>query len=255
MRTDIEATHPDGVSEKLDAYVPPGAGPFPIAILVHGGGWSSGEEAAGISGDVQALAEANFTWFSIDYRMGPVSKWPACYVSDMKSAIVWVKRARAAEYKGDPNRIALIGYSAGGELVTLAAVQGDESTRVQAVVGFAPPTDMVTDTKRRGGLSTSLKNLFGTTSVEEAQARLHEMSAIDYLKPGLPPFLLIQGNADKSVPYEQTQAFGAKLKEVGVPVEFITRLIRGRMMCWRWEKIDPDYRGKVVAWLEKALGR
>jgi acetyl esterase/lipase len=249
----IEYASINGESLKLDAAVPDGDGPFPIAILVHGGGWSGGEKQHEFPVLFQSLSEAKFTWFSIDYRLAPAHKWSACF-QDMQAAIKWVK-AHAAEYKGDPNRIALIGYSAGGELATLAAAKADDATRVAAVVGFAPPTDMVADTARRNGLSTSLKNLLGITTVDDhATALLHEMSPIDFLHPGLPPFLLIQGTADKSVSYDQTQHFAERLKELNVPCEFIT-IDNGPHDVLQWESLDPDYRAKVVAWLQKTLGK
>jgi prolyl oligopeptidase len=244
---DIEYENIAGESIKLDAAVPEGDGPFPIAILVHGGGWSSGDKQREFPVMFQALSAAKFTWFSIDYRLGPTHKWPACY-EDMKAAIRWVK-AHAAHYKGDPKRIALIGYSAGGELTTLAATQVGDDLQVAAVVGFSPPTDMVADTARRNGLSTSLKSLFGITTVDDhATALLHEMSPIDFVHPGLPPFLFIQGDADKSVMYPQTQAFAAKLKSVGVSEEFIT-VPGGPHDILQWEALLPDYREQVVDWL------
>jgi alpha-L-fucosidase 2 len=147
LLTDIEYGRADGESLRLDVNVPDGAGPFPVAILVHGGGWSAGDKRGtdkpGSSADIspwfEPLTAAGFTWFSINYRLAPTHRWPACF-EDVQTAIRWVK-AHAAEYRGDPRRIALFGHSAGGHLVCLAAVQAQADTRVQAVVGFAPVTD------------------------------------------------------------------------------------------------------------------
>ena len=69
-------------------------------------------------------------------------------------------RAHAAEFKGDPKRIVIFGHSAGGHLATLAGVRGSGDTAVQAVVGYAPVTDLELDSVARGGLSTSLQKLF-----------------------------------------------------------------------------------------------
>ncbi len=75
----------------------------------------------------EPLSRANFTWFTIDYRLAPENRWPACF-DDVQTAIRWVKQ-HAAEFKGDPERIALIGYSAGGHLATLA---GTDQARTRA---------------------------------------------------------------------------------------------------------------------------
>ena len=118
---DLEYARPDGVSLKLDVNVPEGAGPFPIAILVHGGGFTNVNQRQFVTPLFAPLTEAKFTWFSINYRMAPQNFWPACF-EDTQTAIRWVK-AHCAEYKGDPNRIALLGYSAGGHLALLAALR------------------------------------------------------------------------------------------------------------------------------------
>ncbi|HET7535264.1 MAG TPA: alpha/beta hydrolase, partial [Candidatus Didemnitutus sp.] len=128
LHPDIEYGRADGVSLKLDVSVPEGEGPFPVAILVHGGGWSSGDKAGsdkpGNGADITPwfapLTTAKFTWFSINYRTAPEHRWPACF-EDVQTAIRWVK-AHAKEFKGDPNRIAILGHSAGGHLACLAGV-------------------------------------------------------------------------------------------------------------------------------------
>src|SRR5579871_2560120 len=236
-RFDIEYGRADGESLKLDAYAPDDAGSFPVIIVVHGGGWSSGDKRKDMGPILDPLTKSSaFTCFSINYRLAPTNHWPACF-EDLQAAIRWVK-AHASEYKGDPTRVALLGYSAGGELVCLAATLTKNDTGVQAVVGLSPPTDMVTDTERRGGLSKSLQMLFGQETVDDhAHSLLKEMSAIDFVKPGLPPFLIIQGDADKTVPYDQTLHFQAKLKESGVPCELVT--LKGTPhRITDWDKFD-----------------
>ncbi len=249
---DIEYGRASGVSLRLDAHVPDGRGPFPMVIMVHGGGWMSGDKHKDITVVLEPLTKSGeFTWFSINYRIAPTNRWPACF-EDVQTAIRWVK-AHAMEYKGDPQRVALMGYSAGGQLACQAAVLAKEDTRVQAVVGFSPPTDMVADTERRGGLSKSLQALFGRETVDDTtKALLKEMSPINFIKPGLPPFLFIQGDADKTVPYDQTLAFMAKLKENGVTNDIV--MIKGAPhRITEWDKFDPSYHEKLLAWLEQKL--
>src|SRR5258708_2167758 len=102
----IEFAAPGGVSLKLDAYVPDGPGPFSTCILVHGGGWRNGNKRVYITPLFEPLTKAGFVWFTINYRLAPAHRWPAC-AEDVAAAVKWVK-AHAIEYKVDPKRIALI---------------------------------------------------------------------------------------------------------------------------------------------------
>jgi alpha-L-fucosidase 2 len=255
ITTDIGYGGPGGnESQRLDAAVPEGPGPFPMVIIVHGGGWSSGDKAKDIIPLFAPLSHAHFTWFSINYRLAPKDQWPACF-DDVQTAIRWVK-AHAAEYKGDPNRLVLIGYSAGGHLICQAVVTAKDDTRVQAAIGLAPPTDLVADTQRRGGISPSLSKVLGCPVGPPNAATLailHDLSPINYVKAGLPPFLLIHGTADQSVPYSQSINFQARLKQAGVPCQLIT--IQGAPHnIGTWEKLDPQYINKMIAWIQQTLG-
>jgi len=254
IKTDIEYGTAGGESLKLDANTPDGDGPYPVVILVHGGGWHIGDKAALYHIPTEKLTAAKFTWFSVNYRLSsPTVHWPDCF-EDVKTAIRWVK-AHAAEYKGDPNRIALIGYSSGGHLVCLTATTADDDTRVQAVVGMSPPTDLEFDLVRRGGLSSSLQTLLNRPQAVDDEARkiLHEMSAINHVKPGLPPFLLMEGDKDKSIPFQSTLNFQAKLKANGVACDFI--VLKGAPHDIRhWKEFDPDFEQQYVDWLIKTIG-
>jgi alpha-L-fucosidase 2 len=252
-RTNIEYANVAGVSLRLDAGVPDGSGPFPIAIVVHGGGWSSGDKQKDIDVLFEPLSRAKVAWFSINYRLAPTNPWPAGF-EDVQTAIRWVK-ANAAEFKGDPKRVALLGYSAGGHLVCQAAVQARQDTQVQAVVGFAAPTDLVSDTARRGGLSKSLQALLGRPEkiTPETQKVLHQLSPLDFIKPGLPPFLLIHGTEDKSVPYDQSVRFQARLKENSVPCDLIT-LKGAPHRISEWSTFQPGYGDQMAQWLSRTLG-
>jgi alpha-L-fucosidase 2 len=258
--TDVEYGHAGGEVLKLDVSMPEGKGPFPIAILVHGGGWSSGDKSGtdkpGSSADISpwfaAFNAAKFTWFSINYRCAPKNRWPAC-LDDVETAIRWVK-AHAADYKGDPNRIALVGHSAGGHLVCLAATVVDDSIRVQAVVGFAAVTNHEQDLPVRGGLSTSLQNLLDRPKAltPESLGLLREISPLNHVRPGLPPFLLIHGDADKTVPIQQSRDFQAKLKANDVRCDLI--VIPGAPHALAtWKKLQPDYESRMIQWLREVL--
>ena len=116
LKTDIEFANVGDVSLTLDAFVPDGAGPFPTCILVHGGGFIRGDKQSYIKPLFEPLSKAGFTWFTINYRLAPQHRWPTC-AEDVETAIRWVK-AHTKEYKVDVGRIALIGESAGGHLVS-----------------------------------------------------------------------------------------------------------------------------------------
>ncbi len=255
LKTNIEYGTAGGQALRLNANVPDGTGPFPVVIAIHGGGWCAGDKSGkgGFAPVLQALTANHFTWFSVGYRLAPKHHWPACF-DDVQTAIRWVK-AHAAEYKGDPNHIALLGYSAGGHLVCLAATLAKPDTRVQAVVGLAPPTDLVADAERRGGVGKwpSMRNLLGRDTMDkETVSLLTEMSPINHVKPGLPPFLLIQGSSDTTVPPPFTRKFAAKLETNHVPCELY--FIKGAThRIAEWKKLDPAYQEKLVTWLDKTL--
>lgn len=238
----------------LDVCVPDGPGPFPVGIVVHGGGWSSGDKEHDVAPMEIPLTAAKFTWFSIDYRLAPTNRWPACF-DDVNTAIRWAK-VHAVEYKGDPKRMALCGYSAGGHLACLAAVLANPDTRVQAVLGFAPPTDMVADNERRGGLSKSLQMLLNLPPelTDDARKQLSAMSPVELIKPGLPPFLLIQGDADKTVLYKHTVQFQQRLRANGVPCDLIT-ITNAQHRIMDWQKFDDGFEDKIADWLTKNVAQ
>jgi alpha-L-fucosidase 2 len=81
---------------------------------------------------------------------------------------------------------------------------------------------------------------------------LRAASAAAYLKPGLPPFLLVHGDIDPKVPYQEDVDFRSRLLALGVPCELITIPGGGHGMI-SWAKVYPAYKGEVVAWLQKTL--
>lgn len=261
LKSDIEYGRVGDERLLLDSFVPDGEGSFPVAILVHGGGWSSGDKAGsekpGSGNDITPwfapLQAARFTYFSINYRHAPLHRWPACY-EDVQSAIRWVK-AHAAEYHGDPKRIALFGHSAGGQLVCLAATRATDETRIQAVVGFAPVTDFIADTVNRGGLSKSLQDLFNLPKEPnpDSLALLHANSPLTHVKPGLPPFLLVHGDADVTVPLSMSKTFQAQLHAAGVRCDLMV-IPQAPHRLVGWEEFDPSYFDRVLLWLRSTLG-
>lgn len=253
VKTDIEYAQAGGESLKLDAFVPEGKGKFPAVIFVHGGGWSAGNRTGGNDPLFAPVAARGIAWFTISYRLAPRHNYPAP-IEDVHAAIRWVK-AHAAEFNIDPNRIALVGESAGGQIVAQAAVLAKEPERVAAVVPFYAPIDFIADMERRGGLSTSMRGLFGRKDSQADEATLQllrEASPINHIRPGLPPFLLVHGTGDMSVLYSWSPMFQAKLKAAGVPCDLIT-IPDGRHGMASWESFAPEYKDNVADWLATKL--
>jgi alpha-L-fucosidase 2 len=255
-RTDIEYGTAGGESLRLDANVPEGKGPFPAVILVHGGAWSAGDKSGGKNRGLIApmedpLSRAGFAWFSINYRLAPTNRYPAC-IEDVETAIRWVK-AHAGEFSIDTNRIALAGESAGAHLAALAAVRARPATRVQAVVAFYGGFDLNEGLAPEAPLWPSLAALTGFTNYSaEAASVIRAASPITYVKPGLPPFLLLHGTDDTRVAYAESLNFQARLKAVGVPCDLIT-IYKGAHGMGRWEPLHPGFKTEVAEWLRGTL--
>ncbi len=250
-RSDIVYAEAGGESLTLDAFVPAGEGPFPVCLLVHGGGWTQGDKINNFRTLLPALGEAGFVWFSIDYRLAPRHPWPAC-IEDVESAIRWVK-AHAAEFQADPARIALVGESAGGHLVSLAAVRATAETRVAAVVPFYAPHDLELQAAANRRTPAWATALFGLTTLDEAGLkRLREASPIGQVAPGLPPFLLVHGTADEKVSLEQSRNFQEKLHAQGNPCDLLLVEGAGHGLV-HWDRVDPGYKEKLVEWLRRVM--
>lgn len=251
LKTDIEFAKVGEVSLTLDAFVPVGPGPFPTCILVHGGGFVRGDKQTYIKPLFGPLTQASFTWFTINYRLAPEHRWPAC-AEDVATAVRWV-RSHAKEYKVDASRIALIGESAGGHLVSYVGARSAKELGLAAVVPFYAPHDLEFQVKNRNALGESMQALFGLTEINDgAWKRLREASASTYVRAGMPPYLLIHGDKDPQVPYAQSTRFQEQMKAAGNSCELIT-IAEGGHGMGGWEKLNSDYQTQLVTWLKKTL--
>jgi acetyl esterase/lipase len=250
---DVEYAKPDGVSLKLDVNVPEGKGPFPIAILVHGGGFTNVNQRQYVTPLFAPLTDAKFTWFTINYRGLLSNSYPA-WVEDVEQSVRWVK-AHGSEYKGDTNRVALIGESFGGYLVSLAVGRATNDSKVNAaVIFYGPFLDMEAIAKKNGHIPPQQMKIYGIQKDEDVLRILHEASVPTYVRPGLPPFLLIHGTADEKAPYAFSVEAQKRLTAVGVPCELISETNAPHGMV-NWDKYDQSYKAQMIAWLEKTLGR
>lgn len=253
VRNDIEFAPRGDKALTLDAHIPLGSGPYAAVILVHGGGWTAGSKQANfIKPLFTPLDESGLAWFSIDYRLAPKHPYPAA-VQDVEDAIRYVK-AHAKEFRIDPKRIALMGESAGGHLAALVATRGNKETAVAAVVPFYGAFDLEALLLRKE-VSKGLTSFLGVTDLsEKSRAVLREASAATYVKPGLPPFLLIHGTKDEAVPYDQSLKFKAQLEAAGVRCDLYT-VEDGIHGVINWER-NPEqhsYKPVMLDWLRKTL--
>ena len=253
---DIVYGKADGISLRLDASIPDSPGLHPAVVMVHGGAWQAGDKTH-FRSLFDPLSRAGYAWFSINYRLAPKYKYPAC-VDDVETAMKWVK-AHAAEYNVDPDRIALLGESAGGHLVELVAARADKNSPIRpaAVVALYAPSDLpslaAANTARGMNITPLLKALFGRTEIDAAALELlKSASPLTYVKAGLPPFLLLHGTADVLVPIAQSISFQAALQAVGVPCELVT-VRNGPHGMMLWNLIDPSYKDRILSFLGDTL--
>ena len=252
VEADLTYSSPGGAPLLLDAHVPEGKGPFPAVILVHGGGWVAGHKTVNF---VQALfpvlEQTGMAWFTIDYRLAPKHPYPAA-LEDVEAAVEWVKK-NAKRFNVDPKRIVLMGESAGGHLVNLAGARN--KVGVAGVVCFYGPIDMVVFGKKFEGEAPkgTMRDFFG---IQEwgaaAKSKLAEASPHTYINKKTPPFLIIHGTKDASVPFDQAQLHVSLFKARGIPVELYTVEdgVHG-VMNWEKDARFHGYKAHMVAWLER----
>jgi acetyl esterase/lipase len=227
-RTDVIYGRVEGSALLANISYPDGPALKPAIISVHGGRWRAGNRADASSIKVAQWAEFGFFAMSIDYRLVGGSPAPAPYL-DLLCAIRWV-HAHADEYRIDPDRVYLIGQSAGGQMVSLMATLGEGGfprvggwekarTDVRAAISVAATYEL--NTLSWGNLWTPV-----TGNVEEARALA---SPIAHVGPGTKPLLVIHSDDDKSVPVQQAVEMVEKLKTHGVQHRFVHYPDRGHM--------------------------
>jgi acetyl esterase len=245
----------------MDYYPPAGPAPHPVAIIIHGGGYVGGTSKNGSEAYcADFLAPAGYAVFSINYRLAPKYPYPAM-VEDVERAIRFI-RHNAKKWQADPNRIALVGGSAGGYLSNMVgvlqapAVKGAKdpvdraSARVQAVVTLFGPSDF-RGSEPKGGTKSLLAPLIEQKGVEAALA---EASPVMHVTSDAPPFLLIHGDRDQSVPLVQSTQMQAALKANNVRCDLII-IPKGPHATGSWHQIPgvPNWEQQMTDWLNTAL--
>jgi acetyl esterase/lipase len=206
---------------QLDLHVPPGDGPFPVVLWVHGGGWWHGSRAWLPEGHEpydfhRRLVARGYAVADVDYRLSREATYPAQLV-DVQAAIRWLRHF-AADLRLDPDRFAALGESAGGHLAAMAGLLGEGDTALQAVVNWYGAVDLVF---RHPDDPTTAEGVLLGGAVSERPDFVRWASPLYRVHPGAPPFLNVHGTADSVVPYEQSERFTAALRAQGVRCDLI----------------------------------
>ena len=239
-----------GTRLAMDVYQPPAraARPAPVALYVHGGGYALGDRklhglGAGLANHAGALVpqlraslnQRGLVVVSIDYRLAPLSPWPAA-LQDAKCAVRFL-RAHASSLGIDPGRIGVWGSSGGGALVSLLGLAGpeagfdhgqyaDQSSAVQAVVDMFGPADL-TDL----GDSEPFARVVAGMALGTSAGVRRSASPLSYVGSGAgavgggPPFLILHGTDDQGIRPRQSQELARRLDAAGVPVRLV--LVQG----------------------------
>lgn len=197
---------------QLDLYLPAGAIGAPAVVYVHGGGWRTGTRD-NLAPLAIRMAQRGHAGATVGYRLSGEAKYPAA-VDDVKAAVRWL-RANGARYGIDPNRIALAGASAGGQIASLAGVMGE----AQAVVNIDGLSDFTSPEALRHeddpAKNPSAAGAWFGGRYAEKSALWREASPIFHVGPRTPPMLFIgSGQLRFSVGRE---AMLEKMKGHGVP--------------------------------------
>lgn len=226
--TDIAYRTIDGISLRLDIYRPRQiSSPVPTLVFIHGGSWRSGDRSDYLRYLVD-YAEKGYVTVTVSYRLQQQAKFPAA-VQDVKCALSWIAE-NADAYSIDPDRVAMIGGSAGAHLALLVAYgtnlstfehdsAGDRnasSVDIRCVVDFYGPTDLRTDFAIQ---HTTVEAFLGTTYAENPGV-FDDASPIKHVSDNAPPTLIFHGTIDQTVPVKQADLLAAALLDNGIEYDY-----------------------------------
>lgn len=219
----------------LDVYLPPVAkSKYPLIVWIHGGGWRMNDKYADMGYMTQTLKgfmDKGYAVASIDYRWSTMAPFPA-QIQDCNQAVAFLC-SHSAQYKLDVDKIALIGFSAGGHLASLMGLTNNSqikgfyfdgkkpSFKIKLVLDFYGPSDFLS---LAGNLDKGAQNaitlLLGASAFDRPDLG-KIASPLTYVDKNDPPFLIVQGEKDEAVNPSQSVALSLNLKLAGVKNELI----------------------------------
>jgi arylformamidase len=229
IHRDLDYTEPAGKLQKLDIYAPAGAKELPVVFWIHGGGWQTGDKAS-VKSKPQAFADRKFVFVSTNYRLLPEVDM-GTIVRDVARSVRWV-HDHIAEYGGDPNRLLIMGHSAGAQLAALICTDERylkaEGLSLAIVKGCVPvdgdtydvPLIIETAAARRKALGEPDPKFGHYQKFGNDPAKHRDFSAVNHVErgKGIPPFLLLHV-ADDVNTTAQAKRLGAVLSEAGIPTK------------------------------------
>ncbi|MFN8220346.1 MAG: alpha/beta hydrolase [Fimbriimonadales bacterium] len=261
VEADVVYARPEGTEVKMDLYIPEKAvrTPVPVVLVIHGGAWISGSKA-----DVKAvgmeLANRGYLAAAVQYRLAPKYKWPAME-DDVQTAVRYL-RANKDKYGLDPNRVAALGFSAGGHLALLLGTRETRdpkpadypgvSSKVNVVVDFFGPTDLTSETDYPKVFDSVFATVLGKPRSESLEV-LKDGSPLSHVTKDDAPTFIYQGLIDPLVNPNQSRKLEAKLKEVGVPVQSFYLEGVGHEVPMTKAGV-PEAVNSGYEWLKKYLG-
>ncbi|HET7116161.1 MAG TPA: alpha/beta hydrolase [Hanamia sp.] len=223
----IEYKNSNGKSLQLDIYKPRNlVKPAPLLVFIHGGGWTGGKREDYLV-YLLAFAKKGYITATVSYRLVKDSVYPAC-VEDITDAVQWLFK-NGDKYGYDPDKIALIGGSAGGHLALLAAygwrkpganndtMVSRSAHRIKAVVDLYGPADFTTEFAKN---NSTVINFLGHTYKENPELYT-EVSPVHYLDKNDPPTMILHGTSDQTVPIGQSDELKKKLDSLHIPNVYI----------------------------------
>lgn len=224
-----------------DLRIPKGSGPFPVAIVVHGGAWASAVALHYTSALAAALTCAGFATWNYEYRrIGGGGGWPQTY-QDVGAGADFIREI-AKRYPLDLNNVVATGHSAGGhfalwlaarkKLAPGAALYVESAVPVKGVVSLSGPGDIKRFIEMIPRYANVLNQLHGGGSPEAIAKNMKEGSPAELLPIGVPQ-IFITGDKDGAVPIQEAREYSVKAQSAGDKVEVIS------VPGLHFESVDP----------------
>ena len=265
-----------GLALLLDVHHPDRSNGYGV-VYIPGSGWHTAQgydavplkERPPVASTIGPLRDAGYTVFVVNHRAAPQFRYPAA-VQDAQRAVRWI-RHNANAYNIRAGHIGAMGSSSGGHLVNMLGVlagQGDpdaqdpverERSSVQCVVAFYAPSDFLSlqaePLSARDAVSSFLgmRLIPGSTPSSIEYKTYREASPVAHVSKACPPFLLIHGDADTTVPFGQSKTLEQALMNEGVEVKLIRVEGGGHGAGFPGATNLPDYLGESVRWFDHYL--